>query len=342
VIRIEIDDATLARTRIAISPLWELACSLRLIDRNREEAPWPYTGWARHARSVIAGFPPDSPLWSFFGRSWTPDFLTPIPVDPAATIEEELARLRTTPASVVESQLTRAEYGPDLDRWRPFAEDPQRSFGALADDLWTYWQAAIAPWWRAMRTALDEEVLHRAKALATDGPDALLADLHDRVLWNRPVLTLVKPMDQTFVAVDQRLLLIPLIFSRGALSCSTDDPQVVAVSYQARGAALLSDERDRAARESTSDTDRLTILVGRGRASVLRALVRPATTSALARDLGLAPSTVSEHLSALSAAGVVRSHRAGRRVLYALEPAGHALVTLLGEVAGPARASRTG
>jgi DNA-binding transcriptional ArsR family regulator len=122
---------------------------------------------------------------------------------------------------------------------------------------------------------------------------------------------------------------VPLIFSRGALTCSTDDPEVVAVSYQARGAALLAE----GARDPLPDADRLVILVGRGRAGVLRALRRPATTAGLATELGLAPSTVSEHLGALTAAGVVHRRRAGRRVLYGLEPAGVALVTLLGSEA---------
>jgi DNA-binding transcriptional ArsR family regulator len=327
VIRIELDEPTLARTRIAISPLWETLCSIYLLDRNPETVPWPYDSWARHAREVLAGFRPDAPLRIFFGLRRLPDFLSPIPPSACPTIEEELAILRATPAEVVEAQLP--SY-PDLAErtWlRPFRNDREAAFGALADDFATYWRAAIAPWWPAMRAALDEEVLHRARALAADGPDALLSNLHERVLWNPPVLTLVKPLDQAFQAVDQRLLLVPLIFSRGALTCSTDDPKVVAVSYQARGAALLAG----GVREPLADTDRLVILVGRGRAAVLRALTRPATTAGLAGELGLAPSTVSEHLTALTAAGVINRRRVGRRVLYGLEPAGTALVTLLAE-----------
>jgi DNA-binding transcriptional ArsR family regulator len=147
------------------------------------------------------------------------------------------------------------------------------------------------------------------------------------------VLTLVKPAEQSFTAVNQRLLLIPLIFSRGALMCSTDDPEIVAVSYQARGAALLADDPPDPA---TVQSDRLAILVGRGRAAVLRGLTRPATTAGLAATLALAPSTVSEHLSVLVSAGVVNRRRVGRRVLYALEPAGLALVTLIGADPGAA------
>ena len=49
VIRIEIDEPTLARTRIAISPLSELLCGLFLLERNPGEVPWPYQEWAARA-----------------------------------------------------------------------------------------------------------------------------------------------------------------------------------------------------------------------------------------------------------------------------------------------------
>ncbi|SCG59961.1 ArsR family transcriptional regulator [Micromonospora inositola] len=336
-IRIELDEPTLARTRIATSPLWEAKCSLYLLDRYPDEAPWPYTGWARHAHRVLAELPAAAParLYAQTGP-WYPDFLGPVPPTASPTIEEELAALRATPAEVIAEQIPRYHRADDLPGWlRPFVTDRQAALDRLADGLQAYWDAAIAPWWPAMRAALDEEVLHRARALAADGPDALLADLHERVRWDKPVLTLVKPSEWRFAAVDQRLLLIPLIFSRGALTHSTDHPEVIAVSYQARGAVLLADRPAPGTPPAT--TDRLAVLVGRGRAQVLRALSRPATTAGLAATLGLAPSTVSEHLAALLTAGVVHRRRVGRRVLYGLEPAGVALVSLIG--ADPATAS---
>ena len=331
-IRIELDEPTLARTRIAISPLWETVTSIFLLARHGETAPWPYDAWARHARAVLAGFPPDAPIRVYLGTSRYPDFLMPIPPASAPTIEEELAVLRATPAEVIRAQLPGYADLPDHDRFRRFVDRREESLAALADDLLAYHRAAIGPWWPAMRAALEEEVLHRARALATDGPDALLANLHDRIRWERPVLTLVKSLEHSFQAWDKRLLLVPLIFSRGALTCSTDDPHVVAVSYQARGAVVLADN----SREVRPEPDGLEILVGRGRAAVLRALRRSATTAGLASELGLAPSTVSEHLAALTAAGVVHRRRVGRRVLYGLEPAGVALVSLLGAAPGSA------
>ncbi|MFC0002676.1 helix-turn-helix domain-containing protein [Micromonospora siamensis] len=329
-IRIELDEPTLARTRIATSPLWETVTSLFLLHRN-DTAPWPYTGWAQAARRVLAEDPRTAPLRVYpASRGLLPDCFTPIPATPAPTIDEELAVLRATPAATLRAQLGTLLPGAPPEWARPYLDDPAGAFGRLADGLAAYWQAAIAPWWPAMRAALDEEVLHRARALAAAGPDALLADLHERVRWERPVLTLVKQLEHSFRATDQRLLLIPLIFSRGALCCSTDHPEIVAVSYQARGAVLLADRPAGDAAPAEPAVDRLAVLVGRGRAGVLRALTRPATTAGVAATLGLAPSTVSEHLAALLAAGVVHRRRVGRRVLYGLEPAGLALVTLIG------------
>ncbi|WP_406078540.1 ArsR family transcriptional regulator [Micromonospora sp. NBC_00858] len=331
-IRIELDEPTLARTRIATSPLWEVMTSLYVLHRNPGEAPWPYTGWVRHARRVLAEVPATAPVRLLAIGSRAPDFLSPIPTSATPTLAEQLAELRATPPEVIADQIPRYHRPDDLPGWlSPFVTDRQAALDRLADGIEAYWDAAIAPWWPAMRATLDEEVLHRARALAAHGPDALLADLHERVRWARPVLTLVKPLEQHFEAVDKRLLLIPLIFSRGALACSTDHPEIVAVSYQARGAALLADGAPAPAAPTGPAVDRLAVLVGRGRAQVLRALTRPATTAGLAATLGLAPSTVSEQLSALLTAGVVHRRRVGRRVLYGLEPAGVALVQLIGD-----------
>ncbi|WP_240799347.1 helix-turn-helix domain-containing protein [Streptomyces sp. A0958] len=45
--------------------------------------------------------------------------------------------------------------------------------------------------------------------------------------------------------------------------------------------------------------------------------------------MGLAPSTVSEHLSVLAGADVVTRHRIGRSVYYQLTDSGRALLALL-------------
>ncbi|MEV6949814.1 helix-turn-helix domain-containing protein, partial [Streptomyces sp. NPDC051172] len=73
--------------------------------------------------------------------------------------------------------------------------------------------------------------------------------------------------------------------------------------------------------------DVLVRLLGRGRAAVLAALDEPATTGALAHRLGLAPSSVSAHLTLLRDAGLLTARRYGHRVLYERTPLGIALVS---------------
>ncbi|WP_143667203.1 helix-turn-helix transcriptional regulator, partial [Streptomyces sp. ms184] len=69
----------------------------------------------------------------------------------------------------------------------------------------------------------------------------------------------------------------------------------------------------------------LGLLLGRARAAVLCALDEPAGTTALAHLLGLAPSSVSAHLSVLRGAGLLTSRRYGHQVLYERTPLGIAL-----------------
>jgi DNA-binding transcriptional ArsR family regulator len=71
--------------------------------------------------------------------------------------------------------------------------------------------------------------------------------------------------------------------------------------------------------------------LGAGRAAVPRGLPLPRTTTELARQLGLAPSAVSAHLSRLKAAELVEPHRSGKRVYYRLSDAGESLLGIFGE-----------
>jgi DNA-binding transcriptional ArsR family regulator len=333
VIRIHLDDATLARTRIAISPLHELVSGLQLLHRHADQAPWPYTDWAARARDVLRTNSVTQPLglyglMSEANRSRrTPDLFNPIPESAFASLPDQVRALRRTPVELVRQQFG-THYPDGIPAYlQPYLDEPERAFGRLADGLEAFWEQAVAPYWPGMRRALEEEVLLRARSLAADGPAALLADLRGNARWEPPVLTLVRQrrIESRLDAVDQRLLLVPLILAGNRLTVSTDHPEIVMLSYQARGEAVLAPDPVPA----PAAEDRLASLIGPGRAKVLRALRHPATTTGLATGLGLAPSTVSEQLAALQAAGVVHRRRSGRQVFYGLEPAGTALLSLL-------------
>jgi DNA-binding transcriptional ArsR family regulator len=67
------------------------------------------------------------------------------------------------------------------------------------------------------------------------------------------------------------------------------------------------------------------------RASVLKSLLIPRTTTELAQELGLSPAAISAHLSRLKVAGLAEPHRSGKRVYYRLSLAGESLLEIFGQ-----------
>jgi DNA-binding transcriptional ArsR family regulator len=327
-IRLDVDDETLRGVRIATSPLWDTISSLALLTRYRSQVPFPYTGWARHARrSMTPAVQRDLVDWIQQLHPWgLPSLLTPAPGSPRPDLVQELAALRNVPPDAVRETLV-MQYGPDLPA--PLARLTRpHGLELLAERVEAYWCAAIAPYWTAMRNVLEEEILFRGRKLATEGSEVMLADLDGRVRWDRPTLLVPHRLDRSGRLRNTQLLIVPVLFARGMRIFWQDRDNVVAISYQARGAAVL-DERHGTGpplRARSGGDDRLAILLGRGRAAVMRTLVVPTTTTAVADRVRLAPSTVSQHLSALAAAGVVRRRRSGCRVLYELDRGGFALL----------------
>ncbi|MFP8963967.1 ArsR/SmtB family transcription factor [Streptomyces nanhaiensis] len=205
--------------------------------------------------------------------------------------------------------------------------DPQARIAELCEFLPRYWQAALAPFTASLRAATEEEILLRARILATQGTEELFRSLHGRLSWHGGGLRLDAGTTRTEVSGVSHLVIVPLLFGRGASLLAPALDGSVALSYQAKGAAVLAGNAPPARRADVPVRgDRLEILLGRSRAGVVRGLAAPTTTSALAATLGLAPSTISEHLTSLVAAGLVHRRRAGARVLYELGGSGTALL----------------
>lgn len=198
VIRIHLDEVTLARTRIAISQLLEMVRGLEILHRHPTAVPWPYTDWALRAGEVLRTMPETAPL-RLYGELYgtehgrpTPDVFTPIPEEAFPDLTAELERLRSTPPTLLREQVQKhyPEGAPEF--LHPYLQDPEGAFGQLADAFAAFWSGAMAPYWPAMRTALDEEVLLRARQLAAEGGGALLLDLHGPEVWQAPVLNFPK------------------------------------------------------------------------------------------------------------------------------------------------------
>lgn len=148
----------------------------------------------------------------------------------------------------------------------------------------------------------------------------LLNDLHRQVRWEGDTLVVAqRHCLAPDVADGPGLVLVPSVFVwPSVLSVSAGDaPQL---AYPASGLGTLW--------ERPNDVpDALAAVLGRGRARLLTELVGEASTTELARRSGMSPGGVSQHLTALRAAGLVVTHRRGRSLLSARTDLAEALLS---------------
>jgi biotin operon repressor len=289
------------RIRFAVSGLWEVLASVRIL--RGPGVPAVHRAWADRAR-----LSPDRMLWHVIAPSggYTPDFFTPPPAGLSADLHRELAGLRATPPSVVRAHLDLLGVLPEP--LRDLHADPARGLARLADEIEAYWDVAIAPDWPRMRALLDAEVQRRAHRLAESGSAAILNDLHPAVSWQAGLLTINQPhCTAADVPRGTGLVLIPSVFVWPSI-LSVTAGEIPQLAYPARGVATLWER-------SSRSTEPLAALLGRGRAALLQELDTPLSTTELARRIGLTPGGVSQHLTTLRAAGLVVTHRQGRALL---------------------------
>ncbi|WEV25339.1 DUF5937 family protein [Streptomyces sp. 71268] len=314
----------LAQVRFAVSPMWEVAPSFRLL---RAGTTYPvHRPWADQVRPRL--------LASGLDRGWlselipptggyVPDFLNPAPTGPAPTPAAEREAIRASPADRVRQDLDHlARHEGGLGpRLRALRDDPQSFLPRVAEELAAYWELALAPYWARVRAVLDADIRYRARLAAEHGTGHLLNVLHTSLSWDGTALRMTRrkqPLTRTTAGTG--LLLIPSAFTGPGLRTRTTLPDPPQLAYPARGVGTLWEPR------SVTRTDALAAVLGRSRTLVLTELEIPDSTTRLARRTGLSPAGVSQCLTALRDAGLVSAHRAGRSVLYARTAAAEALL----------------
>ena len=307
----------LLRTRFAISPLFELVASVRVLrDPGAHSVHLP---WVREARARLAGL--DYALLDALhpDRPYAPDFMAPPPRTPLPDVREELERVRATPPERVRLELGWTFEGGEVPAVaRALVDDPARELDGLAGLMAEYWARAIAPWWDAIRAVLEADIRQRARHLAGGGALELFAGLHPDVRWSDGALLVDRRHEAEVELAGRGLQLVPAAFGWPRVGAMFDPPWQPALIYPPRGVGdLWAPEPD--------DPRRLADLLGRRRARILSALAREATTTDLARRLAASPAGVSEHLGVLRRAGLVRARRDGRSVLYSRTATGDVL-----------------
>ncbi|MCX4982264.1 DUF5937 family protein [Streptomyces sp. NBC_00572] len=305
--------ADLAQTRFAVSPMWEVVTSYRVLVDRPDSAP--HRRWAAQVRPRIARAGLDRGWLSALvpGRGYLADFLNPTPSGPFPTLGSELDAVRRTPAEQVRDDLRMLANERDPDaKLRLLQDDPPAALRKITDEIETYWELALAPYWARIQQVLEADVFHRARQVAEHGSARVLSELHETVRWDDGTLRLVRR--HCSLSRDQAgsgLLLVPSVFAWPRVLTRSVHPDPPQLAYPALGFGAVWEPRSAAATEAVA------AVLGRSRTLLLTELDTPSSTTRLAAHCGLSAAGVSQHLIALRNAGLVTAHRSGRSVLYA-------------------------
>ena len=334
---LEMDVADLAATRFAISPLCETLKAVRLLGSSNPAAV--NRPWVRWARAQVGQRPLRLPrLWPLIATDlpYWPEFLMPAPPGKSPGFNEELARLCATPDAIGAGEPAAGVRG------RPVAgerDGPVRAAAGVvrgdSDRTRRMPRPAHRPALGAdPRGARGRHLLSRRAAGGRRRPVAVQRPA------SRPVLVRGQALADRFgdpaggPAGDARAGRRGADAERAHLAgvvAEKDDeyPDHPGVSGAGRRdgveAGLDGAAWARAAWRlgTCGRSSRCSARRGPGCSAALRS---PATTTMLARRLGVTPSAVSQHLAVLHRGGLVDRQRSGRAVLYQASELGLALL----------------
>jgi DNA-binding transcriptional ArsR family regulator len=323
VLRFEADADDLLRSRFAISPLFELDNLLRKLSGL---SPYRLPGaWSARLAPVYRRLRATTELdmvLALLSRTWGPTFAAPPPHGLAQSIEDDLATVRATALPQARREIAQClSLRPTRDTQILAILHGDDVVERTARALEAAWHELLAADWPQLRAICERDVVHRAGQLSRSGWAAALDGLHPRVRWRNGAIEILRVSEHRTVTLGgQGLLLVPSAFLWPQVAAHLDRPWPATLIYPARGIAALWETPAPAAPGALAD------LVGRTRAGLLTALDQPASTTQLARSLGLATGAVGDHLATLHRAGLLTKARSGRSVLYRRTPLADALI----------------
>jgi DNA-binding transcriptional ArsR family regulator len=321
VIRFQVGTDDLLRSRFALSPATELSNVLRrLAGLARQPAPGP---WLDRLRPAFQRLRRDTELDAVLALH-TPrggaDFVALPPQGVAQTWADDLAATRATPLRQARLEIEHCLRVRPVTDPRVLAvlrgRDVVKRIAAVLDAAW---QELVAPDWPQLRAICERDVVHRAGLLVRSGWATALDGLHPSVSWRDGGIDVRSLRGNNRVDLaGEGLVFIPAVHIWPGVAAYSDGPWPKALIYPARGSAALWDPQ-LPAPEALADR------LGRSRARLLLAIDAPASTTQLARSLGMATGAVGDHLAVLLRAGLLRRARDGRSVLYQRTALGDAI-----------------
>jgi DNA-binding transcriptional ArsR family regulator len=320
VLRVHFTSEDLSRTTLATDPdpLWEVVLSRFRLTESAAFRPWVQR-LAAEGRPVRARIGAGVGLLSALAPSspYFPDFLTPRQAGHG--IDHGLDALLSTPRTELGGQLAQLAAHRRVPDWtRRLAEGEIRTITWVADTLREYHDVAIAPHSGTIHAAVAADVAHRTRCLHTGGLNVLFESFRPMMRWNPPVLECDYVVDRDLHLEGRGLQLVPSFFCHRRPITFADPELPPLLVYP-----IAQEYRWQHLTRSAAGLD---ALMGRTRATVLRAVHSGATATELARRLNTSPASVSRHTAVLRDVGLIVSRRDGQSVLHALTPLGMALV----------------
>lgn len=320
-LRFAVGAEDLLRTRFALSPVFELHQLIRaLASPHGQGVPRAWLDRLRPRFAPLRADPALDAVLALHGLGSGATFFSPPPHGLAQSIDDDLAAIRAAPPASARAEIDFYLRRPDVPAAARAVLTAPDAVDRVAALLAAAWTALLADDWPRLRLLCERDVVHRVGELGRAGWAAALAGLHPKVRWrDGGIDVLVRARGETGLDGDG-LLLVPSVFVWPQIAVYADEPWPKAIVYPARGVATLLEHGP------PSAPAHLSALLGRSRALLLVTLADPASTSQLARALGMATGAVGDHLAVLHRSRLVERARSGRSVLYRRTPLGDSLV----------------
>lgn len=325
-VRFHFDAEDLTQISFAATPdpLWEVMLSLHVLQ-TKDGSP-QLRKWKRDVRDVrgVAGDSARRLIALTPAHGYSPDFLTPAAA--AQGFEPGIEALLSTPRHRLHTDLARLAAGNRLPSWaRRLAVGDTAEIHRLGARLRAYYDGSIAPYWPLIRAHFDADVGVRARHLLHGGVERMLAKLHPAINWTPPVLSVGGMTTERDVYLRGRgLRFVPSFFCRQAPIVLRDETLPPVLVYPIEHEMRLPGS---AAEAHVETVQSLAALLGPTRAAVLEVIADGcATTTELARRVGISPAMASRHAGVLRDAGLVTTRRIGGSVNHTLHPLGEGLL----------------